>query len=305
MGKKSSSYSQIDPRVGQAMSRQADLALQLEDFNENTMMPAMFAATEKDNERKTALGNFAKELAYFQREQTRENTDKQNARSDAAYNTGLDLKKGDKNVAADATYFNEDAYKERMIEEAIADLTMGYGQQRKYASQQYNQLGIDPTSGRFQSGFRQISDEEANNKAQAKLAAEKAAKELGWNKRMTAVGIGQDYLNQSINYGNLANSTISSGMSQVLSSLGNASNSSSSQLSNLGSMYSSYGSNLSSLMNQNQSIFSTGMGVSNTNLQQSISNNQAAMTAASGYGSAIGSIAGASANTISRAYYAS
>ena len=298
MGKKSSSYSQIDPRVGQAMSRQADLAQQYQDWYETTMMPTMFAATEMANERQYALAQYARELATYQRDQTQARTDKYNERADVQKSTGMAIKdKVDPSIADEATNFNEDAARERKIEEAIGDLTMGYGQFRKNAMHQYNGLGIDPTSGRFQAGFRQISDEEANNKAQAKLAAEKAAKELGWNKRMAAVGIGQDYLNLSNNYANLANNTISSGMGQVLSSINGASSTAQSQLSNLNSMYNSYGSNLTSLMNQNQSVFNLGMGSSNSNLQSQISANQSAAQAASGYGQLAGTLAMAGAST--------
>lgn len=303
MGKKSSSYSEIDPRVGQAMSRQADLAQQYQDWYETTMMPTMFAATEMANERQYALAQYARELATYQRDQTQARTDKYNERADAQRDTGMAIKdKVDPSIADEATNFNEAAARERKIEEAVGDLTMGYGQFRKNAMHQYNGLGIDPTSGRFQAGFRQISDEEANSKAQAKLAAERAAKELGWNKQMAAVSIGQDYLNQSNNYANLANNTISSGMGQVLSSINGASSTAQSQLSNLNSMYNSYGSNLTSLMNQNQSVFNAGMGVSNSNLQQSITNNQNAMTVAQGYGQLYGSVAGVAANAAVKYY---
>lgn len=296
MGKKSSSYQSIDPRVGEAMNRQADLAQQYQDWYETEMMPSMFAATERANERQYALANFSRDLARYQRDQTRARTDKYNERADEAWDTGMAMKEVDKDISQQARDYNEKANAERLSEGAVGDLTMAYGQQRQSAAQQYNQMGVDPTSGRYQAGFRQISDDEANNKAQARLAAERAAKELGWNKRMTAVGIGQDYINQSNNYANLANNTISGGMGQVLSSIGSASSTAQSQLSNLNSMYNSYGSNLTSLMNQNQQVFNAGMGVSNTNLQQSISNNQNNAMIAQGYGNLAGSVAGLGAS---------
>lgn len=296
MGKKSSSYQQIDPRVGQAMLRQAELAQEYQDWYETEMVPSMFAATERANERQYALANFSRDLARYQRDQTQARTDKYNARADEAWETAMDMKSVDADIAREARDYNEAANAERLSEGAMGDLTMAYGQQRKGAAQQYNNMGVDPTSGRYQAGFRQISDDEANNKAQARLAAERAAKELGWNKRMTAVGIGQDYINQSNNYGNLANNTISSGMGQVLASIGSASGSAQTQLSNLNNMYNSYGNNLTSLMNQNQSVFNTGMGVSNTNLQQSIATNQNNATMAQGYGNLAGSMAGFATN---------
>lgn len=297
MGKKSSTYTEVDPRVGEAMNRQADLAQQSSDFNLNTAMPYMMNATTQANEIQDALGNFGREQAIYLRDRTRATTDKQNERAEASWNDFENIgAPADKWLSADARDYNEGAERERQIESAIADLTMGYAQGRKLAAQQYNQQGIDPTSGRYQGGFRQIADDEANNKAQARLAAERAAKELGWNKKLTAVNIGQNYLNRSIDYANQSNNTISAGMGQVLSALGSASNSAQTRLSNLSNMYNSYNSNLSSLMNQNQSIFNAGMGVSNTNLNQSISNAQNAAATASGYGSAFGSIAGMASN---------
>lgn len=304
MGKKSSTYTEIDPRVGESMNRQAELAQEFQDWQQREYLPTMMAQTVRQNERQYALAQFARDLAYQQRDQTRERTDKYNAYADAAWDRFAGITKlTDPYFSSEALNYNEAAERDRKIEEAIGDLTMGYALNRKNVVHQYNGLGIDPTSGRFQGGLRSLSDDEANNKAQAKLAAERAAKELGWNKQMTAVGIGQGYLQGAIDYANSANNTISTGMGQVLSSLGSASNAAQTQLSNTGNVYSSYGSNLTSLMNQNQSAFNLGMGASNSSLNQSIANNQNNALAAAGYGQAIGSVAGATASGVNRLIY--
>ena len=66
-------------------------------------------------------------------------------------------------------------------------------------------------------------------------------------------------------------------------------------MSNISNLYNNRQSYYGNMMNTNNSMFNTGMGVSNSNLSSAISNNQNQQLVASGYGNAIGSIAGATA----------
>ena len=289
MGKKSSSYQEVDPNVGKAMKRQAELAEQYQDWYQSEMYPMLMRQTEQANEWAKEDAAWARDQSRWLRNYTQENADKQNARADAQYAAMKNTWNAENGFLDSAVNnFDEEAYKERASESALADMTMAYAQQRKALGQGLTGTGVDPTSGRYQSSFRALTDEEAYNRAQAILAAEQTAKELGWNNKMQAVQMGQNYLNGSVNYGNTANSTLGMGSSQALGSNALANQLGQLGLSNTSNLYNSYTNNFNSLLSQNQSIFNLGMGQSNSSLQSTIASNQAASQAASSIGQSIG-----------------
>ena len=288
MGKKSSSYQEIDPNVGKAQKRQAALAEQQQVWYETEMQPWIMRQTEQQNEWAEQDRQFARDQALWWRDYTQANTEKANQRADEQYARWQATLPSENALVDSVRNYNEAAQQERLNEAATADLTTQYGQQRKALAQQQTMQGIDPTSGQYQANFRALSDEEANNRAQAILAAEQAAKELGWNKRMQAVGIGQGYLNRSTDYANAANQTASVGANASLSANGQASQFGQLGLSNIQNLYNSYQGNMNSLMNQNNSMFNLGMNQSNNNFNYTYNNNQAASSAASGIGNAVG-----------------
>lgn len=295
MGKKSSSYQAIDPNVGKAMKRQAALAEAQQQWYETEMQPWLMHQTEQQNEWAEQDRQFARDQALWWRDYTRQNTEKLNERADEQYNRWK-ATLGSENAMVDAARnFNVGAEQERQTESALTGITAGNAVQRKALGQQLTTQGIDPTSGQYQAQFRQLGDAEANTRAQAILAAEKVAKELGWNKKMQAVGIGQGYMNQSLQYANNANSIAASGAQASLGANGQASSFGQLGLSNISNLYNNRQSYYGNQQNTISSMFNTGMGVSNSNLNASIASNQAAATTAAGYGSAFGSIAGAAA----------
>lgn len=295
MGKKSSSYQAIDPNVGKAMKRQADLAEAQQQWYETEMQPWLMHQTEKQNEWAEQDRQFARDQALWWRDYTRQNTEKLNERADEQYNRWKATLGSENAMVDDARNFNVGAEQERQTESALTDITAGNAVQRKAFGQQLTTQGIDPTSGQYQAQFRQLGDAEANTRAQAILAAEKVAKELGWNKKMQAVGIGQGYMNQSLQYANNANSIAASGAQASLGANGQASSFGQLGLSNISNLYNNRQSYYGNQQNTISSMFNTGMGVSNSNLNASIASNQAAATTAAGYGNAFGSIAGAAA----------
>lgn len=297
MGKKSSSYQEIDPNVGKAMKKQAELAEQYQEWYQSEMYPMLMRQTEQANEWAMEDAAWARDQARWLRDYTQQNADKQNERADAQY-AALKNTWGAEEGFLDSAVnnFDEAAYRERATEATTGDLTMAYAQQRKALGQGMTGSGVDPTSGRYQSSYRTLTDEEAYNRAQAILAAEQTAKELGWNNKMQAVSMGQNYLNGSVNYGNTANSTLGMGSSQALGANALANQLGQLGLSNTSNLYNSYSSNSNSLLSQNQNIFNLGMGNSNINLSSSIAANQNAATMAQGYGSAFGSVAGLATN---------
>lgn len=295
MGKKSSSYQAIDPNVGKAMKRQAALAEAQQQWYETEMQPWLMHQTEQQNEWAEQDRQFARDQALWWRDYTRQNTEKLNQRADEQFARWQATLPAENAMVDDARNFNVGAEQERQTESALTDITAGNAVQRKALRQQLTTQGIDPTSGQYQAQFRQLGDAEANTRAQAILAAEKVAKELGWNKKMQAVGIGQGYMNQSLQYANNANSIAANGAQASLGANGQASSFGQLGLSNISNLYNNRQSYYGNQQNTISSMFNTGMGVSNSNLNASIASNQAAATTAAGYGSAFGSIAGATA----------
>ena len=299
MGKKSSSYQAIDPNVGKAMKRQADLAEAQQQWYETEMQPWLMHQTEQQNEWAERDRQFARDQALWWRDYTRQNTAKLNERADEQYNRWKATLGSENAMVDNARNFNVGAEQERQTESALTDITAGNAVQRKALGQQLTTQGIDPTSGQYQAQFRQLGDAEANTRAQAILAAEKVAKELGWNKKMQAVGIGQGYMNQSLQYANNANSIAANGAQASLGANGQASSFGQLGLSNISNLYNNRQSYYGNLMNTNNSMFNLGMGTSNTNLNAAVANNQNQQQVSSAWGNALGSIAGATAS-----YYA-
>ena len=296
MGKKSSSYQEVDPNVGKAMLKQADLAQQYQDWYASEMAPMLMNQTERQIERSEKLSQLAYDQAYWLRDRTQAVTTKANARADAQSAQEKKTWPSAAAMADTARTFNEQAAYQRALEEAIADRTMGYGLQRQQLKRQLTSQGIDPTSGQYQSQFRAVGDAEANDKANADIIALRAARELGWTKKMQAIGVGQGYLNASINQANQATQTMGVGAGNSLSAIGQAQGYNTLGFSNIANLYNSYSSNTNSLLSQNQNVFNLGMGASNINLSSSIAANQNAATMAQGYGSAFGSLAGMATN---------
>ncbi len=296
MGKKSSSYQEIDPNVGKAMLKQADLAQQYQDWYSTEMAPMLMNATEKQLERTEALSQLGYDQANWLRNWTQQNTDKQWARADEAYDSAKKTFAAAQDMADTARTYNTDAEYQRQLNSAMADRTMAYGLQRQQMKQQLTSQGIDPTSGYYQSQYRALGDAEARDKAYADVIAQNAARELGWTKKMQALGVGQGYLNASMNQDQVGINTVGTGAQNSLSSLAQAGGYAGLGMQNLSNLYSSYSNNANSIMSQNQNAFNLGMQQSNINLSSSINQNQNAATVASGYGSLYGSMAGLATN---------
>lgn len=296
MGKKSSSYQEIDPNVGKSMKKQAELTQAYQDWYQNEYYPKYLYQTELAIQNAAEDAAYARDVSRWTRDFYQKQADKANERADAQWDAWKNTTSAEDAMLGDINNFNEAAYRERGTESALADMTMGYAQQRKALGQGLTGAGVDPTSGRYQASISNLSDEEAYNRAQAILAAEQTAKELGWNKRVQAVQMGQGYLNMSNQYAQSGTDAMATGASGMLSNtaLGNAA--SQTQLANLANLYNSNTSNFNSLLSQNQNVFNLGMGNSNINLSSSIAANQNAATMAQGYGSAFGSIAGMATN---------
>lgn len=115
MGKKSSSSSPaVDPRVGAAMEKQADILDQQQQWYENEIYPWLKEQTYLQNEWSQQDRQFAQENALWWRDMAKEQYDKQNERADEYYNRWKDVYKPiEDQLVADVDRYNTSAEAER------------------------------------------------------------------------------------------------------------------------------------------------------------------------------------------------
>lgn len=295
MSKKGSTSYQIDPRVYQAQSKMMDLAEDWENKWETEYYPMLLNQTEKQNELTQELARNQMDDALWWRNMTQTNTDKALAREDAMWKQYQQTQGAENYIADAAQNYNQGAVQERLTEGAMADLTAQYAVDRKNLGQALTASGVDPTSGRFMASMRSLSDAQANAMAQGQIQAYRAAKQLGWDRRTTATGIGQNLFNQSVNYANQALNTANTG-SQAAQNANSAVSAYAQQIAaNNANLLNSAQSNMQSQQQYLSNIFNLGMGSSSTAMGGISAQNQANAGIANAYGQAGGAIAGATA----------
>lgn len=297
MGKKSSSvYQPIDPSVGEAMKHQAALAKEQQDWYQGEMWPLLRAQTDKQNEWAAEDSKWAREQAQWWRDYTQQQTDKLNQRADEQWSRWQATLPSENALADTARNYNAATEQERQTERALTDITTQSALGRRALGQGMTSRGVDPTSGQYQAGFRQLSENEANSRAQAMLAAEQVAKELGWNKKMQAVGIGQGYLTGSQQYANAANQIAGQGGQAAMGANGLASSLGQLGTQNISGLIGTGLNNYKSLGNAWNQYGQMGINSSNTQFLGAQAQSQANQMASQGIGGAIG-MAGMAAAT--------
>lgn len=297
MGKKSSSSSPaVDPRVGAAMEKQADILDQQQQWYENEIYPWLKEQTYLQNEWSQQDRQFAQENALWWRDMAKEQYDKQNERADEYYNRWKDVYKPiEDQLVADVDRYNTSAEAERQAQAAIGDYANAYAKQKQAQNMQMQSYGLNPTSGAYQAQNKALAFNQAGIEAMAANQARQAAEQLGWQKRMQMAAIGQQYIGNSQNQVNTA--TNASG------SAGGLANQSIGQASQFGQLGTQNISNLANVGLQSYSALSNGWGqygnlgmqVSNYNQNAWAQNQQNKAQNAAGVGSMVGGIATAAA----------
>lgn len=301
MGKKSSHQSAppVDPRVGEAMAKQAALAEKQQDWYETEIYPWMRQQAHKQNEYAEADRRFAKENAYWWRDYAKNQSDRLNERSDVFYNRWKDVYKPvEDTLVADAARYNTSAEAERQAGYGIADTTAAFAKQRQQANMQAQAYGINPTAGAYQAQNRAMDIQQAAAASAAANQARAAAQALGWQKKSQVAALGQQYIGNSLNASGVSNNSAATGGGLANQSVGQASGFGQLGMQNIGQLANVGLQSYQALQNAWGQYGQMGLGVSNHNLQAHQLDQQAAQAAGAQNGQLAGAGAGVAAAAI-------
>lgn len=108
----------------------------------------------------------------------------------------------EKQLIADAQAYNEDAMRERLASQAMADVNAAYANAREQTVRQMARFGINPNSGRFAAINTQLGMSQAADQAGAMNRARTQAEGLGYARMQDAVALGRGLApNASTAYG--------------------------------------------------------------------------------------------------------
>lgn len=290
MGKKSSSSSPaVDPRVGEAMQKQAEIAERQQQWYETEIYPWLRQQSALQNKWSQQDRQLAQQNQAFWQNYATTQTDRLNAMSDEFYNRWKENYVPIENaLLADAKNYNTSAEAERQAGEMLADSKNAFAQQRQAQNMQMQAYGINPTAGAYQGQNRALDLQQSAMAAAAANQARTAARELGWNKQMQVAALGQQYIGNSLNSAQAATSAGSSAgglSSQYLgqqSAIGQLGTQNISNLANVG--LNSY----QSLSNAWGQYGQLGMQISNYNQNAWAQQQQAKAQSSAGIGSLVG-----------------
>jgi hypothetical protein len=156
----------------------------------------------------------------------------------------------EKQMVADAQAFDTDAYRNQLATQAAADSGLAFNRTRQANERAMASMGVNPNSGRFQGMAGQSALMQSANRAGAMTGTRERAQQLGYARKLDAIGMGRGLAGASTaaygsamgagnsavgNMGTAGNqymqgmaqgsSTIGSGLNMQLSGLGNVLNS--------------------------------------------------------------------------------
>lgn len=297
MGKKSSSSAPaVDPRVGIAMEKQADILERQQAWYENEIYPWMREQTLLQNQYAEDDRQFSRENALWWRDLAKQQYDKQEARADEYYNRWKETYKPiEDQLVADVNRYNTSAEAERQAQLAIGDYASAYAQQKQAQNMQMQAMGLNPTSGAYQAQNRAMAFNQAGLEAAAANQARQAAEALGWQKRTQLAALGQQYIGNSQAQQGLANSGAQGAGQLANQSIGQASQFGQLGTQNIGQLANVGLQSYQALSNGWGQYGNLGMQVSNYNQNAWAQQQQAKSQSAAGVGSMVGGIATAAA----------
>lgn len=264
-----------DPNIGLAQKELSELSRRQMDFWERDIWPGLkeqSAQQQKLSEEQVGLNMEAqrRQMAIAEEQYQRQKTVFEPLQNE---------------IIAEARAYDTEANRERIAGEAMGDVSTQFEIQRQNDRMRSAQYGIDPTSGRYR-GMTEATDiTEAATKASAANRARTAAEQLGWAKKMDAIGLGSGIFgNQATSTGlalNAGNAAIGAGQVPI---------------SNYGAMGSSLSGATSTAMGGWSNVGQLGVGKYNADVSAYNAQQQAAASSSAGLGSALGSIAGAAAS---------
>jgi len=194
-----------DPYIGLAQKQTSDLSKEYMEMWKSDIWPGMkqqAADQQKLSEQQVGL---SMEMQKRQMEIAEEQYQR--------YKTVFQPLQDD--IVKQAWEYDTEGNRERLASEALGDVNTQFENQRQQSRMQGRAYGIDPTSGRYQGAENANSVMQAGTAAAASTRARDAAVQLGWAKKMDAIGLGSGiFSNQATSTGlalNAGNSAISAG----------------------------------------------------------------------------------------------
>lgn len=275
MGKTTIKAPEADPNIGLAQKEISDLAKRQMDFWEKDIWPGL----KEQSAKQQTLAEQQVGLNMESQRRQMEIAEDQFRR----YKTKFEPLQDE--MIAEAQAYNTEANRERIAGEALGDVSTQFELQRQNERMRAGQYGIDPTSGRYRGMAEASNISEAATKASAATRARTAAEQLGWAKKMDAIGLGSGIFgNQATSTGlaiNAGNAAIGAGQVPI---------------ANYGAMGSSLNSATGTAMGGWGSVGQLGVGKYNADVSAYNAQQQASAAGSAGLGSALGSIAGAAAS---------
>jgi hypothetical protein len=265
-----------DPNIGLAQKKLADISEEYLNQFKNEVWPQMKEQAAKQEQR--ADEQFALDKATQA---------KQTAIADEQYQRYKDVFKPlQDDIVKQANDYDNEGNRERMAQEAIGDTKSAFAIKAADDERKMQSYGINPTSGQF-SGMRNANSVlEAATSAAAATRTREAAKQLGWAKKMDAIGLGSGV------FGNQATST-----GLALNAGNQALGAGQTSMGNYAQMGSTMGSAYGGAMQGWGQVGSLGVQKYNADVNAYSAENQARATQnagmAAGFGSALGGIGGA------------
>lgn len=260
-----------DPRIAEAQSKMADISQEYLNNWKADVWPAMKAQAEKQEMR-------ADEQFALDREmQTRQMKAADTAM--AEYGKAAPIRQA---IYDEALNYNTEQNKERITAEAIGDVKTAFGVQAQDQERKMQSYGINPASGQYRGMTNANSVLQAATEASAATRARNAAEQLGWAKKMDAIALGQ---------GQFGNQATSTGL--ALSAGNQALNAGQLSMSNYGALGNSASQAAGTANAGFGNVGSLGIQKYNADVNAYSAQAQANATNSAGFGSAVGSLAGA------------
>jgi hypothetical protein len=302
MGKKGTSIStSVDPSVGEAQKKMAEIAEREQDWYENKMYPWMEEQTAVANKNAEADRAMYQQDYKFWQDYATQNTDKWNQRADDYYNRWQQFVPTENSLIQDAERYNTNAEAERQAALAYGDAATAFAAQRQANNMQMQAYGINPTAGAYQAQQNAMGLQQAAIQAQASNAARQAADELGWNKRHQVAALGQNYINASLGAGSQTNAVASTGGGLMSNALAGGSQASQTALGNVSNFANVGLKSYQSLGGAWGNYGNLGLNASKVQQQAQIANAEQKSAQAQGAGSMVGTGITAAA-TVAAAY---
>jgi hypothetical protein len=262
-----------DPKIGISQDKMADISQAYLDNWKTEVWPTMKDQAEKQTIRADEQFALDKEMQQ-----------KQIAAADKAmaeYNRAAPIREA---IYNEAQNYNTEANKERLTSEAIGDTKTAFGVQAQDQERKMQSYGINPTSGQFTGMKNANSVLQAATEASAATRARNAAEQLGWAKKMDAIGVSQ---------GQFGNQATSTGL--ALTAGNQALNSGQIAMGNYGALGNSASQATGTANAGWGSVGNLGVQKYNADVNAYEAQVKAGATESAGFGSMVGSLAGTAA----------